>query len=136
MLKDCERETSLFLERAKLLEEKLGPLLLQFPSAFGVEHLSDLADFLHKLPEDLRYVVEIRNEGFLNEEFYSLLRANNVALTWVDSPNMPQINEITSNFLYIRWEGDRKKVKGTLGEVETEKGDNLALDNQNKTLPQ
>jgi uncharacterized protein YecE (DUF72 family) len=127
MLKDCERETSLFLERAKLLEEKLGPLLLQFPSAFGVEHLSDLADFLHKLPQNYRYVVEVRNDGFLKEEFYSILRTNNVAFAWVDSPHVPQIREVTSNFLYVRWEGDRSKVNGTLGKIEADTQDKLRI---------
>ena len=31
---------------------------------------------------------------------------------------MPQIDEVTSDFLYARWEGDRSKVKGTLGKIE------------------
>lgn len=31
MLKDCQSETGYFLERTKILKEKLGPLLLQFP---------------------------------------------------------------------------------------------------------
>ena len=57
----------LFLERAEILGEKLGPLLLQFPPSFGVERLPDLADFLHKLPKTQRYVVEVRDEGFLND---------------------------------------------------------------------
>lgn len=121
MLKECERETSLFLERASLLGEKLGPLLLQFPPSFGVECLSILADFLNKLPKTRRYVVEVRDEGFLNDAFYSLLRANNVALAWVDSPIMPRVSEVTSDFLYFRWEGDRRKVKGTLGKIEVER---------------
>ena len=34
MLKDCQRETNLFLERASVLGEKLGALLLQFPPSF------------------------------------------------------------------------------------------------------
>lgn len=125
MLKDCERETNLFLERTKLLEEKLGPLLLQFPPSFGIKHLSVLSDFLQKLPKDNRYVVEVRDEAFFNDEFYSVLQANNVALAWVDSPNIPLNDKITSNFLYIRWEGDRAKVNGTLGKIEVDKTENL-----------
>ena len=69
MLKDCKIETQLFLERANLLGQKLGPLLLQFPPNFGVEHLPDLADFLTELPEPNRYVVEVRNEGFSTKSF-------------------------------------------------------------------
>jgi uncharacterized protein YecE (DUF72 family) len=127
MLQNCERETSVFLERANLLKEKLGPLLLQFPPNFGIEHLPDLANFLQKLPKHQRYLVEVRDAEFLNEDFYSLLRANNVALAWVDSPNMPQTSELTSDFLYIRWEGNRKKVNGTLGKIEADTTASLSL---------
>ena len=121
MLKNCQPETKFFLERASLLEEKLGPLLLQLPPNFDISHLPDLADFLGKLPYTCRYVVEARNESLLTEEFYSLLRANNVALAWVDSPLMPQVDQLTSDFLYVRWAGDRKKVKGILGKIEVNK---------------
>ncbi len=64
---------------------------------------------------------------FLNEGFYSLLRANNIALAWVENPIMPTTEQVTSDFLYIRWEGDRKKVKGTLGKIEADKTEDLKL---------
>lgn len=127
MLKDCERETSLFLERTNQLGGKLGPSLLQFPPNFGVNHFSDLADFIHRLPKTRRYVVEVRDEKWLNSDFYSLLRANGVALAWVDSPSMPQSDVVTSDFLYVRLEGDRSKVKGTLGMIEADKAVGLKM---------
>ncbi|MGZ4850867.1 MAG: DUF72 domain-containing protein [Candidatus Bathyarchaeia archaeon] len=127
MLKDCQRETDVFLDRAKLLGQKLGPLLLQFPPNFGTEHLPDLAIFLEKLPKSNFYVVEVRDEEFLKEEFYSILQTNKIALAWVDSPNMPTIEKATSDFLYIRLEGDRKKVNGTLGKIEADTTTNLSL---------
>ena len=117
MLKDCEEEVAVFLERVGLLKEKLGALLLQFPYAFGTEHVSLLSDFLQNLPKGYRYVVEVRNRKLLNKVVYSLLRDYNVVLAWVDSPFMPQINEVTSNFIYVRWEGDRRHVKGVLGRI-------------------
>ncbi|MGA3110561.1 MAG: DUF72 domain-containing protein [Candidatus Bathyarchaeia archaeon] len=120
MLRDCERETSFFLERTKLLSEKLGAMLLQFPPNFLVNRLPDLAAFLHKLPKTNRYVVEVRNKAWLNADFYSVLRNNNAALAWVDSPNMPLTMEVTSDFLYVRLEGNRKKVNGTLGKIEAD----------------
>jgi len=127
MLKDCQRETNLFLERTAQLKDKLGALLLQFPPSFGIERLSNLADFLHKLPKTQRYVVEVRDEGFLNERFYKVLRDNNVALAWADGPFIPSVSEVTSDFLYFRWEGDRAKVKGTLGKIEVNVTENLRL---------
>ena len=128
MLKDCQYETGVFLERVNLLGEKLGALLLQFPPNFGVEHLPDLEDFLQKLPKQHRYVVEVRNKSWLKQEFYSILRSSKVALAWADSPLMAQISEVTADFLYVRWEGDRKKVKGTLGKIEADRAEDLKLE--------
>jgi uncharacterized protein YecE (DUF72 family) len=127
MLRDCERETGFFLERAKILSEKLGPILLQFPPNFGVDRLPELAAYLQNLPKMNRYVVEVRSKAWLNADFYALLRANNVALAWVDSPNMPLTAEVTSDFLYVRLEGDRKKVNGTLGKIEADTHENLRV---------
>ena len=109
MLRDCEYETGVFLDRVSLLGEKLGALLLQFPPNFGVEHLPDLEDFLRKLPDQHRYVVEVRNKSWLNQEFFSLLKVNKVALAWADSSLMAPISEVTSDFLYVRWRATEKK---------------------------
>ncbi len=127
MLRNCQYETDVFLERVNLLGEKLGVLLLQFPPNFGVDHLADLEDYLRKLPRPHRYAVEVRNKSWLNQEFYSLLRANKVALAWADSPLMAQISEVTADFVYVRWEGDRKKVNGTLGKIEADRTGDLKL---------
>jgi uncharacterized protein YecE (DUF72 family) len=110
MLENCEEETNVFLERVALLEEELGALLLQFPYAFGTKHVPLLRDFLPTLPKKHRYVVEVRNRRLLNHDFYSVLRDNNVVLAWVDSPFMPQISEVTSDFIYVRWVGDRRSL--------------------------
>jgi uncharacterized protein YecE (DUF72 family) len=122
MLKDCEEQTRVFLERATLLEEKLGVLLLQFPPFFRKQHLPLLADYLPTLPKH-RYAVEVRNKSLLSLELYSLLKEQNVALVWGwgNAPKIPQIEEKTATFLYIRWEGARKTVNGMLGKVEVEK---------------
>jgi uncharacterized protein YecE (DUF72 family) len=125
MLRDCQEEVQVFLERVALLEEKLGALLLQFPYAFGTEHVLLLRDFLPTLPRKHRYVVEVRNRKLLNDNFYSVLRDNDVVLAWVDSPFMPQISELTSDFIYVRWVGDRRRVKGTLGKIEVDRTERI-----------
>ena len=127
MLKDCQEEAKVFLERVGLLHEKLGPLLLQFPYAFGNEHVPLLREFLNILPKEHRYVVEVRNRKLLNDSLFSTLRDRNVVLAWVDSPFMPLINEVTSDFIYIRWEGDRRKVNGTIGKTEVDKTASIKL---------
>lgn len=127
MLKDSQEETKVFIERAELLQEKLGPLLLQFPPSFKNEHIPQLHEFLKNLPKKNHYAVEVRNKSLLNTNLFSTLRDNNVALVWVDSPAMPLINEMTSSFVYARWEGDRKKVKGNLGKIEENKSNTTKM---------
>ncbi len=127
MLKNCQPETEAFLSGVKLLGQKLGPLLLQFPPIFTSEHFHDLADYLSKLPKNYRYVVEVRNKSWLTQEFYTLLRENGVVLAWADSALMAEVRDVTGDFLYMRWEGDRAAVVGTLGKIESDKTTDLAV---------
>lgn len=121
VLWDCEEETRVFLERVDLLGEKLGALLLQFPATFKNEQLDLLHSFLQDLPKGPRYVVEMRNPKLFNERLSSILRESKVALAWVEGAALPLIDEVTSDFIYVRWEGDRSKVNGTIGKVELDK---------------
>jgi uncharacterized protein YecE (DUF72 family) len=125
-LKNCQEESKVFIERAELLREKLGVLLLQLPNSFSSNaDILSLGDFVQTLPEGLRYAVEIRNKKILNEHLYSVLRNKNIALVWAESPLMPLSGETTADFVYVRWEGDRKIVNGTLGKREVEKLSNI-----------
>lgn len=124
MLKDCEEETQVFLERIGFLQEKLGPLLLQFPPIFGPAHLPLLKRFLEGLPKRNRYVVEVRNKKLLNDSLFSILKDSKVALAWTESA-VPATDVVTSDFVYVRWEGDRRKVNGTLGKIEIDQTFNL-----------
>jgi len=121
MLRDCERETEYFLENISTLGEKLGPLLLQFPTQFTAENLNLLQDFLATLPSKMRFAVEVRNKNMLQERLYSILSNDNVSLTITDRLFAPEAIRMTTDFVYMRWEGDRTKVNGTLGRIETEK---------------
>lgn len=124
MLQDCSEELEVFIEHMSLLGNKLGPLLMQFPPAFKPEKSGILKDFLATLPEG-RFALEIRNKKWLDEKFYALLRDNGVALVLVDHPWMPRMSTITADFTYIRWEGDRNKIKGTLGKVERDRNEDI-----------
>jgi uncharacterized protein YecE (DUF72 family) len=119
MLRNCEREVDIFTSRMAQLRSKLGPLLLQFPGSFGSKQFPLLQEFLPKLPKGFRYAVEVRNKDLLEEKLYSLLRENSVALVLVGQPIPGE--DLTADFVYIRWEGDRSRVKGTLGKVEVDR---------------
>jgi uncharacterized protein YecE (DUF72 family) len=121
MLQDCHEELEVFIEHMSLMGNKLGPMLIQLPPGFKPEMSEILKDFLAALPEKYRFAVEVRNKKWLDEKFYDMLRDNKVALTLIDHPWMPPMDTITADFTYIRWVGDRKKVKGTLGKVERDR---------------
>ncbi|MBN2226643.1 MAG: DUF72 domain-containing protein [candidate division Zixibacteria bacterium] len=100
-----------FVNAMKPLEEKLGPLLLQFPYSFKPsEHGTLLRDLVADLPGDVRIALEVRNRKWLTDEFYGLLKSRNIALCLVDHPWMPRESALTADFLYIRLLGDRKKI--------------------------
>jgi uncharacterized protein YecE (DUF72 family) len=56
---------------------------------------------------------------------YSLLQENRTALAIVEQPFMPTTEVMTSNFAYIRLEGDRRKLNGTLGKVEIDRTEDI-----------
>jgi uncharacterized protein YecE (DUF72 family) len=126
-LRDVKVQTDAFLGRLSFLGEKLGPLLLQFPPKFAAEHYADLERYLQALPKTSRYVVEVRHKSWLTQDFYDLLSRYNVALAWAESPRDLQIREVTADFIYIRWEGDRAKVNGLLGKIEADRKEDLQV---------
>jgi uncharacterized protein YecE (DUF72 family) len=104
-----------FLKNINKLENKKGPLIIQFPAMFKPDKITHLVDFLDILPSKNLYAVEFRNKDWFTQKTYKLLRDREIAIVQVDHPWLPIINEITSSFVYIRFEGNRKKVNGGKG---------------------
>lgn len=125
-LGETTERLNVFLRNISSLGPKLGPLLLQFPPSFGPGNAGVLRDFLSGLPKGFRFALEVRDKGWLEESFYSLLKDRGIALALVEAPWMPLVEEVTSDFVYVRWEGDRRRVQGTLGRVEVDRSDALA----------
>jgi uncharacterized protein YecE (DUF72 family) len=105
-LVDTRSEAETFVHTIQVLEDRLGPLLLQLPPSFTVEGMGVLEDFLSTLPQGPRYAVEVRHRSWLGSDLPALLREHGVALTLIDYPRMPRVDEATADFVYIRWLGD------------------------------
>jgi uncharacterized protein YecE (DUF72 family) len=80
--------------------------------------LQVLEPFLHSLPKDHQWALEIRNRHWLSEKLFSVLRSHGVAFTLIDEAWMPRPSEvfkrgdpITAAFTYVRWLGDRKGIE-------------------------
>ena len=66
-LRNADDPLALFLERARLLGTKLGPVLVQLGPDFGPAELPALAGFLPLLPADVRFAVEFRDRAWLSD---------------------------------------------------------------------
>ena len=94
----------LFFERARLLGQRLGPILFQTPP--WVKRDDDrLAMFLAALPRDVRCALEVRDPSWYADAVYELLRSANVALVHAEGEKAPSPVEtigITADFTYVR----------------------------------
>jgi uncharacterized protein YecE (DUF72 family) len=124
ILLDCDAEVEEFLGVMGRLGRKLGPVLFQFPyfrrDVFnGADaFLERLVRFLATLPTGPRYAVEVRNRGWVAPPLLDLLRRHQIALALIDHPWMPRPSDyaripgiVTTDFLYVRWLGDRHGIE-------------------------
>jgi uncharacterized protein YecE (DUF72 family) len=111
-LVDCNKEMTAFLNVCEGLEEKLGPILFQFPNSFKPERLEDLLVFLDRLPaSDYLFAVEIRNRNWYQGALADELTERKIPLVMVDHPWMPREPRVTGRFAYIRWLGDQDALE-------------------------
>src|SRR5215813_8858753 len=135
-LRDIETPLANFFASGVLrLEEKLGPVLWQFPASFRfsaerLDHFFSLlpwdteaaaslaehrSDWLAKRAwaktgqrRELRHAIEIRHESFLDPAFVALLRRYRVALVFADSVSWPYAEDFTADFVYLRLHGSEE----------------------------
>src|SRR4030065_287110 len=73
---DVEEAVGRFLDGARLLEDRLGPVLYQLPPSFHrtPENERRLAAFLDLLPKGMQHVFEFRHASWLCDDCLALLR--------------------------------------------------------------
>ena len=94
-----------FLERAKRLEDRLGPILVQLPPRWGANR-ERLAAFLAAAPREQPWAIEFRDPSWLCEPIYEVLREHNVALCIHDLIRDHPL-ELTADWVYLRFHGIR-----------------------------
>lgn len=135
-LRDLDKPLANFFAQGLLqFEEKLGPILWQFPPNFKYDRVKFKA-FFGRLPHTtgeaakvarrhddwmdersvthagddrtLRHCVEIRNESFVVPEFVDLLREHDVGLVVADTVEWPLLMDVTTDFVYCRLHGSEQ----------------------------
>jgi uncharacterized protein YecE (DUF72 family) len=105
-----------FLDRARELGSKLGPVLIQLGPDFGPAELPALAEFLPTLPRDIKFAVEFRHRGWITDDVLALLAEHAVALALTDARWVPRKQMLalggrpTADFVYLRWMGGNRDI--------------------------
>ncbi len=101
-LKNAGEETEYLFRTLRVLENKLGPVLFQFPKSFRADRPA-LEDFLGLVPGNVSCAFEFRNPSWLDVEILDLLRERVCSLCTSDNDENPA-NEIvtTAPWGYLR----------------------------------
>jgi uncharacterized protein YecE (DUF72 family) len=115
-LRDTVGTTELFFDRVRELGPKLGPVLVQLGPDFQADEYTALADFLPRVPRDLKVAIEFRHRSWLTPSVLTLLRDHGVSValndgSWIPRPWLFKLAEQPiGNFTYIRWMGDDRSL--------------------------
>lgn len=115
-LRDVDGTTDLFFDRARVLREKLGPVLVQLGPDFGPEELPALVDFVPRIPRDVQVAIEFRARGWMTPGVLAFLRDYGIAVALVDGQWIPRrwmlelIDRPTASFHYVRWMGPNRNI--------------------------
>jgi uncharacterized protein YecE (DUF72 family) len=117
-LKDPEEPLQRLLDHAGGLEEKLGPVLFQFPRQWK-RNLDRLSEFLAALQHHprCRYTFEFRHTTWLVPEVYALLREHNAALCLPIGWGIPLDIQLTADWTYLRFHGGANSIAFTDAEL-------------------
>jgi len=105
-----------FVDRARELGPRLGPVLIQCGPDFSPLERDALAAFLPLLPADVRFAIEFRQRSWIVPETMELLSAHRVALAlsdgrWIPRKWLLQLCERpTADFAYLRWMGPDRAI--------------------------
>ena len=110
-LRDSSELLERFLERARLLGDRLGPILYQLPPNWKCD-ATRLGDFLRLLPEDLVQVFEFRDPSWYCDQILGLLRENNIGFCYSSLPGLDCPLLATGPLVYARMHGVGVKYGG------------------------
>ncbi|HEX5322556.1 MAG TPA: DUF72 domain-containing protein [Capsulimonadaceae bacterium] len=117
-LKDPKEPLSRLMNRAVGLENKLGPILFQFPRTWQVD-LERLESFTEALKSyhRCRWAFEFRHESWLCPETYRLLEKVGAALCIPIHPDMPREEILTVPWSYLRFHTGQDGIGFSDGEL-------------------
>lgn len=106
-LQHCAAPLADFLDAARALGGKLGPILYQLPPTLTYDP-GLLGAFTAALPGKLSSVIEFRHASWFRDETFAILEANRVALCVSDFPGCAAPLRVTAPPAYLRFHGGKR----------------------------
>lgn len=106
---------SRFLENARGLGPKLGPVLFQLPPRWGI-NLPRLEEFLGQLPAGFRYAFEFRDTRWFDPRTFRLMSRHGAAFCIYHLRDVTSPREVTAGFVYVRLHGPAGAYAGLYDE--------------------
>ena len=121
-LKNVDNELSLFFKAMEPLHDKILALLIQLPPSLEItEGLQRLREIIPILDNRFRYAVEIRNHSWFQDLAYNFFANNNLCMVWSQLVGIRIPPIVTSDFLYIRFIGDRTIQEKNFGRIQKDR---------------
>jgi len=125
-LADPEKQLRYLFDMMRPLQKKLLALLIQLPPTLTAkEGMKKLEALVHMLDPSFRYTVEVRNKSWFDKTVYKLLSDNNICLAWSQLDTIQTPPELTSDFLYLRFIGDRSIDEKDFGKIQKNRQNEL-----------
>jgi uncharacterized protein YecE (DUF72 family) len=121
-LVDVEEEVELFLRNIKPLHDKTLALLIQLPPSMQITPgLEGLRQLIPLLDERFRYAVEVRHQSWFQDLAYNFFANNNLCMVWSQLAGIRTPPIVTTDFLYVRFIGDRSIDESDFGKVQKDR---------------
>jgi len=121
-LKDVSRELEYFFQAMLPLQDKTIALLLQLPPSLKItEGLESLRQLVPDLNSRFRYAVEVRHKSWFSDLAYNFFANNNLCLVWNQLADIQTPPIATTDFMYIRFIGDRSISEEDFGRIQKDR---------------
>ena len=121
-LKDVDKELERFFESMRPLANKTLALLIQLPPSLHIfEGLERLRDLVPVLDTRFRFAVEVRHRSWFQDLAYNFFSSNNICLVWSQLAELQSPPIVTTDFLYLRFIGDRSIHEKDFGRIQIDR---------------
>ena len=122
LLIDVEEDVERFLENIEPLEKKTLALLIQLPPSLEImPGLESLRNLLPLLDDRFRYAVEVRHPSWFQDLSYNFFADNDLCLVWSQLAKTSTPPIVTTDFLYVRFIGDRSIDEKDFGIIQKDR---------------